>query len=158
MNTDNVLEFLKENYSIDFTQDDLERIGAIQQSSDNALLFKKTLYGLSSEDIKSYFIFFLENECKDEANIKALKVLEHSKKQRNNYEEIRKTLASYYDERVEELRKWKNMKRFAKFRLAELLPEILPELIESGDLKLSELINLEKERLKKEKEDEYYEE
>ena len=158
MNTDNVLEFLKENYSIDFTQDDLERIGAIQQSSDNALLFKKALYGLSSEDIKSYFIFFLENECKDEANIKPLKVLEHSKKQRNNYEEIRKTLASYYDERVEELRKWKNMKRFAKFRLAELLPEILPELIESGDLKLSELINLEKERLKKEKEDEYYEE
>lgn len=153
MNTEKVLEFLKENYSIDLTQDDLARISKIQNNSDNSLLFEKALYGLSSDDMRCYFIFFHEKEYCDETNIKAIKTLEHSKKQRNSYQEVKETLASYYDEKMEELRKWNNMQKLIKFRLSELLPELLPGLIESGDLKLSELLKLEKERIKKENEE-----
>lgn len=145
--TDKVLDFLKDEYKLDITKDDLEYMKKIYSNPISRKKFQKALIGLSSDDMKSYFLFFVSDEAiVNESDKKVMAIFDYSEEQKNNYSYIKNIIEKEYDNKIAQEQKQLQEKAKAK----EYLQEILTELVASGDIKITDLIKLENVINKKE--------
>lgn len=149
LTTDRVLDFLKDEYKLDITKDDLDYMKKIYSNPISRKKFQKALIGLSSDDMKSYFLFFVSNKTiVNDSDKKVMAVFDYSEGQKNNYSYIKNIIEDAYDKKIAQEQKQLQEKEKAK----EYLQEIIIELIASGDIKITDLIKLENSINKKENE------